>query len=67
MILVKMLDVRKKMEDKERKRVEVKLEKIAKQERRLEQRKKDIEVLTELKRPTEDMELNGMFMQILFC
>lgn len=59
MILVRALENRKRIEERERKRIELRAEKIAKHEKRLEQRRIELELLKELRRPTEDMELDG--------
>lgn len=59
--LVRALETRKRVEERERKRIELRAEKIARQERKLEQRRVELEILKELRRPIEDMELDGKF------
>lgn len=61
MILVRALENRKRIEERERKRIELRAEKIAKHEKKLEQRRIELELLKELRRPTEDMELEGNY------
>nr|XP_024218419.1 bromodomain adjacent to zinc finger domain protein 2B isoform X4 [Halyomorpha halys] len=56
--LVKALEVRKRLEEREKKRLEQRAEKLATREKRIEQRKVEVELLRELRRPVEDMELN---------
>jgi len=57
MALVRALELRKRLEERERKRLEVRAEKIASREKRLEQRRIDLELLTEIRKPIEDQEL----------
>lgn len=57
--LVKALEIRKRHEEREKKRLEQRAEKLATREKRLEQRRIDIELLRELRKPVEDMELSG--------
>lgn len=57
MLLVKALEARKRQEERERKRQEVRAEKIASKERKLEQRRIELELVRELRKPVEDMEL----------
>lgn len=59
MTLVRALETRKRIEERERKRIELRADKIVKQERKMEQRKMELELLKELRRPIEDMELDG--------
>lgn len=59
MALLKVLEVRKRMEEREKKRLEQRAEKLATREKRMEQRKVEVELLRELRKPVEDMELNG--------
>ncbi|XP_073984371.1 bromodomain adjacent to zinc finger domain 2B toutatis isoform X5 [Rhodnius prolixus] len=58
MALLKVLEVRKRMEEREKKRLEQRAEKLATREKRMEQRKVEVELLRELRKPVEDMELN---------
>lgn len=60
MTLVKALEARKKIEERERKRQEARAEKLASRERRLEQRRIEVELLQEIRKPVEDMELTGI-------
>ncbi|KAL0268350.1 UNVERIFIED_CONTAM: hypothetical protein PYX00_010324 [Menopon gallinae] len=60
MNLVRALETRKRVEERERKRIELRAEKIARQERKLEQRRVELEILKELRRPIEDMELDDV-------
>ncbi|XP_014245152.1 bromodomain adjacent to zinc finger domain protein 2B-like isoform X4 [Cimex lectularius] len=55
--LVKALEIRKRMEEREKKRLEQRAEKLATREKRIEQRKIEVELLRELRKPVEDMEL----------
>lgn len=66
MTLVRALENRKRIEERERKRIELRAEKIAKHERKLEQRRIELELLKELRRPTEDMELDGMCSHLFY-
>lgn len=59
MSLVKSLEVRKRQEDKEKRRLEVRAEKIASREKRIEQKKLEMDLFAELSKPVEDMELSG--------
>ena len=59
MVLVKALEARKRLEERERKRQEVRAEKIASKERRMEQRRIELELVRELRKPIEDMEITG--------
>lgn len=59
MTLVRALETRKRIEERERKRIELRAEKIAKQEKKMEQRRMELELLKELRKPIEDMELDG--------
>lgn len=57
MALVRSLENRKRLEERERKRLEARAEKLANREKKLEQRRIDVELLTEIRKPVEDMEL----------
>lgn len=57
MSLVKALEARRRLEERERKKQQALLEKQASKERRMEQRRVDMEILTELRKPCEDLEL----------
>ncbi|XP_046681974.1 bromodomain adjacent to zinc finger domain protein 2B isoform X3 [Homalodisca vitripennis] len=57
MALVKSLEIRKKQEEKEKRRLEVRAEKMASREKRMEQRRIDMDLLSEIRKPVEDMEL----------
>lgn len=57
MSLVKALEARRRLEERERKKQQALLEKQASKERRMEQRRIDMEILTELRKPCEDLEL----------
>lgn len=59
MVLVKALETRKRLEERERKRQEVRAEKMASKERRMEQRRIELELVRELRKPVEDMEISG--------
>lgn len=59
MVLVKALEARKRLEERERKRQEVRAEKMASKERKLEQRRIELELVRELRKPVEDMEISG--------
>lgn len=57
MALVRSLENRKRLEERERKRLEARAEKLANREKKLEQRRVDVELLAEIRKPVEDMEL----------
>lgn len=55
---VKALESRRKLEERERKKQQLLAEKQAGKEKRMEQRRVEMEILTELRKPCEDLELN---------
>ncbi|XP_050306247.1 bromodomain adjacent to zinc finger domain protein 2B isoform X3 [Anthonomus grandis grandis] len=57
--LIKAMENRRKMEEKERRKQQLMAEKQANKEKKLEQRKADLEILTELRKPCEDLELQN--------
>ncbi|KAK7789353.1 hypothetical protein R5R35_011648 [Gryllus longicercus] len=57
MMLVKALEARKRMEERERRRQEARAEKEASRERRAQQRRLELELVREMRKPAEDMEL----------
>lgn len=57
MMLVKALETRRRQEERERKRLEQRAEKLASRERKEEQRRAEMEVLRELRKPADDMAL----------
>ncbi|KAG8229189.1 hypothetical protein J437_LFUL001061 [Ladona fulva] len=57
MLLVKALENRKRLEERERRRQEVRAEKVASRERRAERRRVEMELVRELKKPVDDMQL----------
>lgn len=57
MALVKALEIRKRYEEREKKRLEVQAEKIASREKRIEERRLEIGLLYQIRKPTEDMEI----------
>jgi hypothetical protein len=57
MMLVKSLETRRRQEERERKRLEQRAEKMASRERKEEQRRAELEVLRELRKPADDMAL----------
>lgn len=59
MALVRALENRRKMEEKEKKRLEVRAERIATKEKRAEQRRVEMELIEQIRKPVEDMELTG--------
>lgn len=65
MALVKSLEVRKKHEEREKRRLEVKAEKMASREKRIEQRRIEMDLLSEIRKPVEDMELPGIIKDVL--
>lgn len=67
MVLVKALEARKRLEERERKRQEVRAEKMASKERKLEQRRIELELVRELRKPVEDMEISGENTLIYIC
>jgi len=48
------------MEEKEKKRLEARAERIATKEKRAEQRRVEMELIEQIRKPVEDMELTGM-------
>lgn len=58
MSLVKALESRRKLEERERKKQQVLAEKQANKEKKLEQRRIEMEILAELRKPCEDLELD---------
>lgn len=69
MALVRALENRRKMEEKEKKRLEARAERIATKEKRAEQRKVEMELIEQIRKPVEDMELTGTGLPALpsFC
>ncbi|XP_071627097.1 bromodomain adjacent to zinc finger domain protein 2B isoform X12 [Temnothorax longispinosus] len=57
MTLVRALENRRKMEEKEKKRLEARAERIATKEKRAEQRRVEMELIEQIRKPVEDMEL----------
>ncbi|XP_029167038.1 bromodomain adjacent to zinc finger domain protein 2B-like isoform X10 [Nylanderia fulva] len=57
MALVRALENRRKMEEKEKKRLEARAERIATKEKRAEQRRIEMELIEQIRKPVEDMEL----------
>lgn len=66
MALVRALENRRKMEEREKKRLEARAERIATKEKRAEQRKMEMELIEQIRKPVEDMELTGMSLRS-FC
>lgn len=58
MALVKALENRRKLEERERKKQQLLAEKQANKEKKMEQRKMEMEILSELRKPCEDLELD---------
>lgn len=58
MALVKALESRRKLEERERKKQQMLAEKLASKEKKMEQRRMEMEILAELRKPCEDLELN---------
>lgn len=59
MALVRALENRRRMEEREKKRLEARAERIANKEKRAEQRKMELELVEQIRKPVEDMELTG--------
>lgn len=57
MALVRALESRRKLEEREKKRLEARAERIATKEKRAEQRKIEMELVEQIRKPVEDMEL----------
>ncbi|OXU30225.1 hypothetical protein TSAR_013142 [Trichomalopsis sarcophagae] len=57
MALIRALENRRKMEEREKKRLEARAERIASKERRAEQRRMELELVEQIRKPVEDMEL----------
>lgn len=62
MAVVKQFELRKRQEEREKRRLEVKAEKIASREKRMEERKIEMDLLSEIRKSVEDMELPGIGM-----
>lgn len=60
MALVRALENRRRMEEREKKRIEARAERIANKEKRAEQRKIELELVEQIRKPVEDMELTGL-------
>ncbi|CAG0925247.1 unnamed protein product, partial [Notodromas monacha] len=60
MALLRSLDARKRWEERERRRNEVKLEKEAVKDRKLDRRRIEVELMKELRRAVEDLEINDL-------
>lgn len=58
MALVKSLENRRKLEERERKKQQLLAEKQANKEKKLEQRRQELEILAEIRKPCEDLELD---------
>lgn len=59
MTLIRALENRRRMEEREKKRLEARAEKIASKEKRAEQRRIEMELIEQIRKPVEDMELTG--------
>ncbi|CAB0030639.1 unnamed protein product [Trichogramma brassicae] len=57
MTLIRALENRRKMEEREKKRLEARAERIAQKERRAEQRRLELELVEQIRKPVEDTEL----------
>ncbi|XP_011493798.1 PREDICTED: bromodomain adjacent to zinc finger domain protein 2B [Ceratosolen solmsi marchali] len=57
MALIRALENRRKMEEREKKRLEARAERIASKEKRAEQRRIELELVEQIRKPVEDMEL----------
>lgn len=57
MTLIKSLESRRKLEERERKKQQALAEKQANKEKKMEQRRIELEILAELRKPCEDLEL----------
>lgn len=57
MALIKALENRRKMEEREKKRLEARAERIASKEKRVEQRRIELELVELIRKPVEDTEL----------
>uniref|UniRef100_A0A0C9RUY8 BAZ2B_1 protein n=1 Tax=Fopius arisanus TaxID=64838 RepID=A0A0C9RUY8_9HYME len=57
MALIRALENRRRMEEREKKRLEARAERIATKEKRAEQRKLEMELVEQIRKPVEDMEL----------
>ncbi|XP_046475891.1 bromodomain adjacent to zinc finger domain protein 2B isoform X3 [Neodiprion pinetum] len=57
MALVRALENRRRMEEREKKRLEARAERIANKEKRIEQRKLEMELIEQIRKPVEDTEL----------
>lgn len=66
MALVRALENRRRMEEREKKRLEARAERIANKEKRAEQRKIELELVEQIRKPVEDMELTGLCLIIIF-
>ncbi|KAG1675364.1 Bromodomain adjacent to zinc finger domain protein 2B [Nymphon striatum] len=59
MVLVKAMENRKKQEERDMKREELRVERQLEKDRKLEQRRIEVHVLSEMKRPVDDMALKN--------
>ena len=57
LILMKQLETKKRNDERERKREEFRLEKERERERKLDQKRLEIEIINEMRKPVEDMSL----------
>jgi Na+/phosphate symporter len=55
MLLVKQFDTRKRSDERRKKLEELRVEREKEKERRMETRRMELEILSEMKRPVEDM------------
>uniref|UniRef100_T1GSG8 DDT domain-containing protein n=1 Tax=Megaselia scalaris TaxID=36166 RepID=T1GSG8_MEGSC len=57
MALIRQLEVRRKFEDKERKKHQLVLDRLIAREKRVANKKRDTEILTQIRKPNEDSEI----------
>ena len=58
MILMKQLEAKKRSDERERKREDMRLKSEREREKRMEQKRLEVEVITEMRKPIEDMSLD---------
>ena len=65
MILMKQLEAKKRSDERERKREDMRLKSEREREKRMEQKRLEVEVITEMRKPIEDMSLDDQETQFL--
>ena len=58
MVMMKQLEAKKRCDERERKREELRLKTEIEREKRMEQKKLELELINEMRKPVEDMSLD---------